>query len=411
MLNFSSFEFRFYVANMTNDGRNLKLKDLNDNCLIKIFSYLSLNDLVRIVDFDERFSAPAKYVFGQRFGKNPFKMDRFWYKKSKWVRARTLSMLNHFGDKITEIDVFYEDLTDPNEELGNLIIEKCHKSLVKINFRGTNQSRITKLIEPFENVRAVSFEHGESCDLISEFNKWFPKAKSLSLLQMKLTNDDKNRLQHNFPALEHFSFIESDQHHIDVNRFCELNPQIKSLSISDISLREVDWQNLFNVFATNLPNLQKFELIVRNHMLLKWMPSIVIENTDNGKIVNISNASNITNLINLVIKWPDLKKLIFPYKDYGFEAEKILNAVLKCESLEKLCIGYRHPTIYNAFSEDWITVKSLLDNAVAANGNKWKTNVVFVNCFLRRFDYWIHFEKVSQEDSNFNVINNIDWQY
>lgn len=383
--------------------RTLRLKDLNDDCLIKIFRSLSLNDLVRIVDFDERFTAAAKYVFGRRFGKKPFKMDKFWYNKTEMIRARTLSMLNHFGEVITHLHLTYEDLIAPNEDLGSVLIAKCRKSLVKIVFSGTSQSIIPQLIEPFENVQAVSFEHGVYCDLISQFNKWFPKADTLSLREIKLSADEKVRLfQQNYPAVKHFTFIEPHTPSIDINDFAELNPQLISLSISPPLIHAVDWSDLLEVIAKNLPNLQTFEwfeLIEQSYELHQLVPNVVVTNNNaNGKIVNIFFADkNTANLINLVAKWSDLKELIFPYKSCWFESEAILKAVFDCESLEKLSVGYRHPTTYTIFSENYTTVQRALDDAVAVNGNKWKTNVTFETSKLRRFDYLINFDRVTRK--------------
>lgn len=382
-----------------NELPKLRLQDLNDDCLIKIFRSLSLNDLVRIVDFDERFTTAAKYVFGRRFGKKPFKMDKFWYNKTEMIRARTLSMLNYFGEVITHLHLTYEDLIEPNEDLGNVLIAKCRKSLLKIVFSGTNPSIIPQLIEPFENVQAVSFEYGESCDLISQFNKWFPKADTLSLREIQLSADEKVRLfQQNYPAVKHFTYIEPHMPSVDIKDLAELNPQFKSLSISPPLTHAVEWSDLLEVIATNLPNLQTFELIEKSYALHQLVPNVVVTNNANGKIVNIFFADeNIANLISLAAKWSDLKELIFPYKSCWFESEAILNAVFNCESLEKLSVGYRHPTTYTIFSENYTTVQKALDYAVAVNGNKWKTNVTFETGKLRRFDYFINFDRVPRK--------------
>lgn len=375
----------------------LRLQTLNDDCLIKIFRYLSLNDLVRIVDYDDRFSVPARFVFSRRFGRKRLGIDKFWYQKSDTIKARTLRMLNHFGDLLTFISVSYSDLVEPNQALANAFITKCRPSLLRIELSGIFEAEPHQLLGVFENVEAVSFIEGEWCVLMSQFNVTFPNAKSLHIRNIKMSDSQTTELlRQSYPSLEHFSLLERDGPYVDIHDLAAMNPQIRTLSLSNCGMRRVDWSTLLQTFETRLPQLQTFEMVELSYWTnYNWLASVAIAYNENGKSVSIYNADeSITTLIKLVIQWPDLKQLMFPYKNLDFESVDILNDVLNCDSLEKLSICYRYPTTSTIFSGNWQMVKATLDTVVEANGNKWTTQVVFEMKTYHRLSYLIYFVRV-----------------
>lgn len=309
--------------------QTLKLQDLIDDCLIEIFRYLSLNDLVRIVDCDKRFRTPARYVFARRFSKKRFFMDQFWYKKNGTIKARTLRMIDHFGDLLSHMSI----------------------TMMKL-----------------KNIQTEEFEK----------------------IQL---------LQQNYPSVESFAFRERDGSEKNIRQFAELNPQIRSLSICISLMYVANWPHLLETIAKYLPNLQTFQLVEHSYWTnYNWLPVVAITIGENDeRTVEIFKANKTTRtLIELVIQWPELKQITFPFKNLDFESVDILGDVLKCKSLEKLSICYRHPTTDTVFSGDSATIKADLDKVVALDGNMWKTKLVFKMNTYHRLNYFVSFERVDQ---------------
>lgn len=79
--NFRSFVriFRRHKSKKPNELKEPipKVFMLNDDCLEKIFSYLSLKDLYLVAEADERFLQAARWQFKRKIGNGSIKMDCF----------------------------------------------------------------------------------------------------------------------------------------------------------------------------------------------------------------------------------------------------------------------------------------------------------------------------------------------
>lgn len=223
------------------------MKDLNENCLIEIFSYLSKKDLVNIVEYDkDNFGNAVRCTFSKMFGKKTIIVtDKFdpLTEKDPW----DVKLLTHFGDLIEKLKIKYCKEFRRYKRLDKAILANCSNSLVQLQITGGYQNTLSKISEPFVNVKKVSFWYGTPCDLVSDLNKWFPKATSLEMFYLERNDwtSYKSFIKH-FPSLEHFgaSNAECDSYIIDgiidssdLVRFAKLNPQLKSLEIHN----DVNW--------------------------------------------------------------------------------------------------------------------------------------------------------------------------
>lgn len=91
---------------------------------------------------------------------------------------------------------------------------------------------------------SVTFFNSKFCSLISNFAKWFPKARSLCLdKQPRLELKKRLMLENRVPALKRFSIENTDNkrhlskqnerklNNYNISTFIKLNPQLESLSI------------------------------------------------------------------------------------------------------------------------------------------------------------------------------------
>lgn len=226
------------------NNQSTQIGDLNDNCLIQIFQHLSMNDLVNIVDYDNRVSNAAQFVFNKKFADNCFTISNRLDRKNEKV-PWSVTLLKHFGAIIKKLHVVYDERYRRIDMLiDNTIISHCRKSLVEIKFENADSFTMYDINEPFENVLVVSFVRSKFCDLISNFGKWFPMAHTLHLHhQPRQDYDERRMLESHLPALKHFKIWNTQDKKVDVNApegrinnyniaaFLKLNPQLESVLI------------------------------------------------------------------------------------------------------------------------------------------------------------------------------------
>lgn len=271
---------------------SLKLHDINDKCLIAIFKYLSMIDLVNIVEYDKRFIEPAKDAFSQKFINSKVSVSNEYESKTEKTTF-SLNLLNHFGDQITKLKVVYGKKRKFNKLLESTINAKCHKTLLEINFENADGDTMQKITHPFEKVQIVRFVGGPLCNLVPELGKWFPNAYGLELKLMKSVPHDKDynkAFMKHFPSLTHFAVSNADKGKRDITQrdiiqFIDLNPQITSLYVEnddrlpkgaiDFSWKRSGFDGGIQIGDDSflrdvneiLPNLQKLHVIWKQRIL------------------------------------------------------------------------------------------------------------------------------------------------
>lgn len=238
---------RFRVAETTRIS--LKLADLIEDVLEKIFSYLHKEDLVNVVKSDKRLLNSCRQAFRRRYKTEYIVMP--WRDEpsvsdvtTKECFSRSKDLIRYFGKNISKLEVklLYEgddgDIVSPmDQRIFNLMVKHCRETLTEI-----------KLWEPmpgleikkcFTNVKTLAIYHGDVDESVLEIHKWFPKLQNLifDCVYDLSTCFDMTRT---IPSLKSFSLNFSDEAFEeyrgvgiqDLNRFIERNPQLNELNLT-----------------------------------------------------------------------------------------------------------------------------------------------------------------------------------
>lgn len=235
------------------------IENLNDNCLIEIFKDLSLDDLINVSVSSARFKVSSCIVFKKNFAKNVIvDPDK--------NRLRSVVLLKTFGHLIDGLTVIYkEDYNRFNQELDQAIIKYSAESVTEIEFIKSDKFLFNnQIVRPLAKVTKVTFIRCVVGRCIFEFNKWFPNAHSLELLESTIVStSDAMCIEQPFPKLTHLAIINPKQHceyqttnanivllqplftNGNTEMAIHLNPQIKSLKLKHNHI-----QDEFRVHAT-----------------------------------------------------------------------------------------------------------------------------------------------------------------
>lgn len=367
----------------------LQLSDLNDDCLVEIFKYCTIDDLINIVDYDTYFIDAARSVFRKKFAKNCIRVTTEFdidYKTATWSEK----ILKFFGCEIMKLSVNYnKGFHRFDEAMDKAILLQCRKSLLEIEL--TNPERFTMygIEEPFQNVKVVSLVDGSFSKFITDFDKFFPAAHTLKLKNLK-SEDYRGKMKKNiknYPVLKHFEIQRmGNQYEIEdpiSKAIIKMNPQLKSLSnVIDIEQLEIDeddenyrsWMeqepaeiDTDEIYINeNLPNLESFRLVIsgdeyviqnmgiKKHFKKLKELALVIEYPE--------NLGALTNLISI----DELEVLKLPGNYLDSNYMKLIRAYKHVKSIEMVCAWSQ------SYSNQLFEMFSTLPNLI---------HIQFSNCF------------------------------
>lgn len=271
----------------------LQLIDLNDRCIIKILSFLSINDLVNISTSSPRFKICSWFVFTQNFANNVITVCN---ETTSAGRLPSELLLSNFGHLIKYLKVKYkDDYYRFNSELDKHIIKYCEKSVTEIKFINLDKFAFDQLKRPFKSVTKVIFTACVVGKLIFQFNKWFPNAQSLDFVESKILSwTDAKCIEKCFPKLQHLGIINpkrADENfnyefeeanallfrpifsNTNLKAAIDVNPQLKSLKLkhNNNDLEHVNYSDecgikinprLLGYINEKLPLLDELDLMV-----------------------------------------------------------------------------------------------------------------------------------------------------
>lgn len=156
----------------------------------------------------------------------------------------SIEPLQKFGASAKKliVDYVYENHRS-DQELEKAIVAHCRNSLVEITLNGVAKDGFTEFEDPFEHVTKVCFNGGFGAGMIHKFNKLFPNADTMHLLEMKLDcPSDSECIEQHFPKVTHLAVVQlgyPEYDTPDVDTFSvgnleaaiELNPQITKLEL------------------------------------------------------------------------------------------------------------------------------------------------------------------------------------
>lgn len=228
----------------------LKIFNINDHCLIKIFEYLSIEDLVNLSIVIPRFKSSTSIVFKQNFAKHVININNAIMPTMDQLPS--VLLLQSFGHLIKKLKVNYKD--DYNRFNGvfeKAIIKYCNKSVTEIELMNADKFAFTQIKRPLMVVSKVVFTKCVVGRFFFEIGKWFPNAQSLQILESTiLSASDVKCIEQNYPKLEHLAIINPQQRdegyndvdldsllyqpkfaNVNLKATIDLNPQLRSLKL------------------------------------------------------------------------------------------------------------------------------------------------------------------------------------
>lgn len=189
-------------------GESMEIFDLNDDCLIEIFLYLNIDEMVCVAEASERFAESARAAFACKYAKDPVAVTNFDGMKTAQSLSST-KLLRHFGGLIKKLRVkYHSDFHRFDSELENAICKygENMNEIELVNCDSLAFMQIQK--QPFSSIEKVLFTRCALGRFVFEFNQWFPNARSLDFVNSKMfhSNDAKCIEQH-FSKLEHLGIV------------------------------------------------------------------------------------------------------------------------------------------------------------------------------------------------------------
>lgn len=212
---------------------NRPLEELNENS--------SIDSLVNLVDSNGNLATAACDIFKKKFS-DVFVTIPNEIGPDAENKASSESLLKHFGHLITKLEIICNSQIRPlNKSFQDLILEKCRASLLEIKICNANRKVFGTLKVPLENVRAVYFVGKSLCGLVENFDRFFPNAHTMELMELKFKSKDKKPFLKHYPKLEHFAITHNCQGRgvslDDIKQFITLNEQLKSLRIENDEIK------------------------------------------------------------------------------------------------------------------------------------------------------------------------------
>lgn len=254
-----------------------------------------------------------------------------------------LRSITYFGHVVTEIIVKYDKLLGKlPSKLDEIILTTCRESLVSIVLDDVRSDSLSMISQPFPNVEKVKISNGILSGKLSKFNDWFPKMRSLHLHQC--IGMPEKFIEYHFAHLEELKVETTNDwgvNKINLKTAFDLNPQLRSLSLSGISLDKP-----FLLYIENkLKFLNNLTLDISDWIVqVKNVPDVVAIDS----LVSLQVLGHATTLPKIVITSKQLVQ--FGYMEYSFSDSNFLrvaNVVKNNRNIQILHISH------GSFVEKW----------------------------------------------------------
>lgn len=190
-----------------------------------------------------------------------------------------LPFLRCFGAKISEIRVYYGEISKQNVYLDRYINQYCADSLTSIDLYNNNkQTFLTNRFPiPFSKVEFVQFDNADLENKQSNLVDWFPKLRSL---QMKYVTFDESAIAVSFSHLEELSLlycsIENAANLLQANRQLKLLVIVTKFVITFDKLLDMLSRNplilQLKIFGGDADtNLIQLNRLISEHPLIEWL--------------------------------------------------------------------------------------------------------------------------------------------
>lgn len=253
---------------------NMRITDMNIDCLEEVSKHLNLTDLLNIADSSKRLNKAANFVFNQKHGNKLVRFVLCVGDQHRLVRKNgdtifivdfytSLRFVRCFGQLISRIDLDWMQLctemyTKPAfVEIFRYMNEYCTQNLIELRVRNLSCNIIEQIVNPFEKLEKISFENCELKIDSTTFRKIFPKMRYLNLRDNQMVNSAY--VGNSFPHLDTFVYrpclkMSSDEQN-NLKIFVRLNPQLNT-----IKLYECLDASLIRYMSEHLHQLEEFSI-------------------------------------------------------------------------------------------------------------------------------------------------------
>lgn len=337
-----------------NDGiqtptESMKLTDVNTDCLVRIFEYLRLDDLLNIAHTNKELKTAADLTFVSSFKKERIYLDML-QKRTKTGRKRiptrshileskdsnpdgehyriedlqtSLRLLRCFGHLIDRISIH---LPDYSEHVVPYLTQFCADSLKDIEFVGASKAFYEDFYQkPFLNVETVRYVYPSYLKKFNQFMEFFPKMSYLGLYKYSIKSTCVNNFT--FPHLSHLSIKIND-----AQPFLQNNPQLRSLRVECWGDSAEIRKSIENATAY-FDQLENLEFIKFSPETLRFDKQFYLKNL---KRLTLNFHSN-DPLPEIPFICIQLEELEINAKSFPL-SDEIIDSITKHPTITKLCI-------------------------------------------------------------------------
>lgn len=250
-----------YLNTLQERVSNTKITDMNFDCLVDIFDYLSIGDFLNLADSSKYLKSAVESLFIRRYRKKCFHLYHLFNTWEQHIIVEAdvlvedlrsgLQLLRCFGHLIHRLRI--ANLSDI--KYGYIVAytnEYCISSLFEVHLLAIPISA-SKLLEPYTSVESLTM-YNSHLDGI-HLHEIFPNLKSLCYCGY-----DYKVLENHFTNLETLVILadwekKSDMEKENIGNALRLNPQLRSLKAPYKSDAK-----FIRLVAENLRKLQHFDI-------------------------------------------------------------------------------------------------------------------------------------------------------
>lgn len=245
----------------------LKLTNINRDCLEHMFEYLNLCDLLNVADSSKSLRVAAGLVYHRKFRQQTVQLYQMISNLPGHIYnehgtpyiggLRTcLRFVRCFGSHISKLEITYcHSSRKDNNYLDRYVNEFCADTLIELNYVRKPTILLDIPKKPFTNVQILRIIDSNLNYSMEEIVGWFPNLRDLRLHLNQIVGSS---IEKKIPHLEHLSLtMDSTKKrtgigHKNIIRAVSLNPQLRGLYIMELD-QEYLFKNLLEIASSLNP--------------------------------------------------------------------------------------------------------------------------------------------------------------
>lgn len=226
----------------------LTLTDMDNDCLEEIFKYLSIDDLLNVVDANKLLRIAAGSLYRRKFGRKPVTLSKMKPNQTTLIGTlyqvevtglkKCLQFVRCFGSFISVLCIDYNQAARKDYiYLNRYINQFCTDTLIDANFnyiqKRTNLQSFIK--KPFKMVEFLRITASNLGNQLTEIIELFPNVRRLQLHSNQMNGGciEKNLARLEYMDVEiNFGTMDGDGLE-NIIQAIRLNPQLRRLRIHE----------------------------------------------------------------------------------------------------------------------------------------------------------------------------------